>query len=121
MRVPCRSFAGVLRDARLAPGRVVALAIDAEGHDEAIVSSLELCDGALAPALVVYEHAHLDGVARARARRHLADAGYACLGHAGNTWCVRGPWATPFCNGTRAPSGGAADRDWSRPRALAAT
>jgi FkbM family methyltransferase len=62
------------------------LVIDAEGHDAAILRSLDLA--ALHPRLVVYQHYHLHGDERAAVRALMESAGYATLEEGFDTFCA---------------------------------
>ena len=55
------------------------LMIDTEGFDCALVQSLDLCDGALRPAVLIFEHIHCKDQ-RAAAMQSLIDAPARCGG-----------------------------------------
>jgi FkbM family methyltransferase len=83
--VPTLTFASLL--ARHGTPAVDLLLVDTEGHDWAIVRSIDL--GAVAPRLLVYEHYHLPAAARDERRAHLEAAGYATLEEGFDTFCLR--------------------------------
>jgi FkbM family methyltransferase len=66
--------------------RVDLIVIDTEGHDWAILRSIDLARHR--PDVVVFEHFHLDPADRAAAREHLAAHGYATHEEGFDTFCV---------------------------------
>jgi FkbM family methyltransferase len=83
-RVPCWTFASLCRRHALAVPDL--LVVDAEGFDDRIVAQVEL--GSRRPRLIVYEHLHLDTVARDACRERLRDAGYLILEEFFDTFCL---------------------------------
>lgn len=67
--------------------------IDTEGHDWAIVRSIDLLRQG--PRLLVYEHFHLSPAERAEARAHLGAAGYDTIEEGFDTFCLRRPTGAP--------------------------
>lgn len=66
--------------------RVDLLVVDTEGHDAEILASIDLARWL--PAMIVYEHYHLDPPARGRARAGLERLGYATIEEGFDTWCL---------------------------------
>lgn len=62
------------------------LHIDTEGYDFEILKTVDW--DRFRPAMVIYEHLHLDDGDRAAARTFLTTRGYGCLQEHMDTWCV---------------------------------
>jgi FkbM family methyltransferase len=62
------------------------LVVDAEGHDDVVVSQLDL--ERRRPRVIVYEHLHLPRTRREACRGRLENAGYECLEEFFDTHCV---------------------------------
>jgi len=82
--VPALTFESLCRKHRVA--RLDLVLIDAEGYDLRILDSIDLA--AWHPALLVYEHYHLDANERPRARTLVGDHGYETIEEGFNTWCL---------------------------------
>jgi len=82
--VECLTYASLRR--RHGDPRVDLLVIDTEGHDWAILRSLDL--SVERPRLIVYEHFHLSPADRRAARAHLDHAGYESLEEGFDTFCL---------------------------------
>lgn len=83
--VPALRFATLLQRHGIA--RPDLLVIDTEGHDWAIIRSIDLAEHG--PRLLVYEHFHLAPDDRAAARAHLRAAGYETLEEGFDTMALR--------------------------------
>jgi methyltransferase FkbM-like protein len=62
------------------------LMVDTEGHDWTVLQGVDF--QAHRPALVVYEHQHLDENDRAECRTHLERHGYETQEEWWDTWCL---------------------------------
>ena len=65
---------------------LVVLSVDAEGHDQIIVRSVDLSK--ITPYFIVFEHMHIMHSASG-ALRHVMESGYDCLMETENYFCVR--------------------------------
>ena len=92
IRVPCVSVAGVLQRSHIGSRSLAGLVIDAEGHDAAILASIDWSDEALRPHLLVFERLGMGEAERHREVQRLQGLGYACTARVDveNFWCVRG-------------------------------
>jgi FkbM family methyltransferase len=91
LEVPALSFETLCE--RHDIGRPDLLVIDTEGHDWAIIESIDL--PTRGPRLLVYEHFHLSAADRAACRAHLEAAGYETLEEGFDTICLQ-PAADAF-------------------------
>src|SRR5690606_35501813 len=83
--VPALTYASLLR--RHGVERVDLLVVDTEGHDWAILRTIDLSERP--PRLVVYEHYHLGPDERAGCRAYLERAGYETIEEGFDTFCLR--------------------------------
>lgn len=82
--VPVLSFDSLV--AKHGVERVDLVLIDTEGYDWEVLQAIDL--ERHRPALVVYEHFHLDDADRAAARAHLARHGYESMEEGLDTFCL---------------------------------
>ena len=85
LEVPALTFATLLE--RHGIDRPDLLVIDTEGHDWAIIRSIDL--DRHGPRLMIYEHFHLSPADRAACRAHLEEAGYETLEEGFDTLALR--------------------------------
>jgi FkbM family methyltransferase len=82
--VPALTFASLCRKHGLE--RVDLVLVDAEGYDHRIVRSIDLA--AWHPALLVYEHYHLDPGEQRACTAFVHDQGYETMEEGFDTWCL---------------------------------
>jgi len=85
MRVPCLSFESLCRKHGVT--RVDVLHMDVEGYDWQLLQSIDLARWR--PALLVFEHHHLEPAAYAACRAHLEQLGYSLMPERLDTLAVR--------------------------------
>lgn len=85
LEVPALSFASLLAGHGIERPDLVV--IDTEGHDWAIIRSIDLA--AHGPRMLIYEHFHLSREDRAACREHLRAAGYETLEEGFDTIALR--------------------------------
>jgi len=83
--VPARSFVSLCTSHNVR--RLDLLVIDTEGHDGAILRSIDL--RAYRPRVIVYEHFHLAAQERGECRARLEELGWHTIEEGFDTWCVR--------------------------------
>ncbi|HUA02482.1 MAG TPA: FkbM family methyltransferase [Solirubrobacteraceae bacterium] len=82
--VPCLTFASLCE--RHGFGDIDLLVIDTEGYDHEILRHIDFTR--YRPALVVYEHYHLEPDDLAGTRRRMDAAGYRTMAEGFDTWCL---------------------------------
>jgi FkbM family methyltransferase len=82
--VPALTFESLCRKHRVT--RLDLVLIDAEGYDLRILETIDLASWH--PALLVYEHYHLDHEEQRRAGTLVRDHGYETMEEGFNTWCL---------------------------------
>jgi FkbM family methyltransferase len=83
--VPCLTFRSLCEKHGL--DVIDLLLIDAEGYDYEVLKHVDLSRHR--PALVVYEHRHLDPRRRAACLELMRDSGYQIMEEGYETWCLR--------------------------------
>ena len=83
-QVPCLTFASLCE--RHGFGDIDLLVVDTEGYDHEILRHIDFTR--YRPALVVYEHYHLEPGDLARTRERMLAAGYETMAEGFDTWCV---------------------------------
>ncbi len=82
--VRCTTWAQLVREQALT--RLDILMVDTEGHDLMVLRQIDLVQWR--PALVIYEHHHLDAASRSEAQHKFIEAEYRLFEEGLDTWCL---------------------------------